>query len=85
MSVTIDTELKNFKDKVGNSLDSMNNVVTSLGEKLDTAVASNNSAKDSFSANYNSENKSTVLSKFDSISLNNSRANATVLFKAIVS
>ena len=67
MSVTIDTELKNFKDKVGNSLDSMKNAVTNLADKLSTAIASNNSTKDSLSANYKSENKEAVLSKFTSM------------------
>ena len=67
MSVTIDTELKNFKDKVENSLESMNNAVTNLSDKITTAIASNNSTKDSFSANYKSENKDAILSKFNSM------------------
>ena len=67
MSVEIDTELKNFKDKVGNSLDSMKSAVNNLADKLSTAIASNNSTKDSLSANYKSENKEAVLSKFTSM------------------
>lgn len=67
MAESISSELVSFKDKVGSCISSMNTTVTNLSMKLDELSSISTSTQTSISSVYSSENKETVLSKFDSI------------------
>lgn len=67
MAESISSELVSFKDKVGSCISSMNTTVTNLSMKLDELSSISTSTQTSISSVYSSENKETVLGKFDSI------------------
>ncbi len=64
---TIPQELETFKATVEPSLDSMSSAATKIVEKVTESVNASNSAKDGISTYYNSQNKQTVLSRFDKL------------------
>ena len=68
MADFISSELISFKDKVGSCISSMNTSVTDLCSKLDELSNASTSVQTSLSSVYSSENKQTVLGKFDKIS-----------------
>ena len=63
----IDQELLTFKAKVEPSLGAMESTVSQITDKLSNLTQASNATKDAFANCYNSENKSTILAKFDSI------------------
>ena len=67
MSVVIDQELINFKTKVEPSLGNMNSTKSLLVSKLTNLSNTATSVKSSIDNVYNSENKASILSKFDDI------------------
>ena len=67
MAESIAAELVSFKDKVGSCISSMNTTVTTLCSKLDELSNASTSTQSSLSNVYSSENKQTVLNKFDKI------------------
>lgn len=67
MSVVIDQELINFKTKVEPSLGNMNSTKSLLVSKLTNLSNVATSVKSSIDNVYNSENKASILSKFDDI------------------
>ena len=67
MAESISTELISFKDKVGSCISNMNTAVTNLSSKLDELSNASTSTQSSLSGVYSSENKQTVLAKFDRI------------------
>ena len=67
MSVVIDQELINFKTKIEPSLGNMNNTKSLLVSKLTNLSNAATSVKSSIDNVYNSENKASILSKFDDI------------------
>ena len=67
MAESISSELVSFKDKVGSCISSMNPIVTTLSSKLDELSTASTFVQNSLSNVYSSENKQTVLNKFDKI------------------
>lgn len=63
----IDQELLTFKEKVEPSLGAMESTISQITDKLSNLTQASNATKDAFANCYNSENKSTILAKFDSI------------------
>lgn len=64
---TIPQELITFKSEVQNSLDSMNSKMEEMTTKIDEVLKSTETAQEGFNSNYNSANKTAILSNFSSI------------------
>ena len=74
----IDQELLTFKTKVEPSLGAMESTVSQITDKLSNLTQASNATKDAFANYYNSENKSTILAKFDSINKVYSQINSSL-------
>lgn len=66
--LTIPEELNTFYDKVSVSIDGMNSTATSLSSKLSQMLAACSVAQSGFTSNYNSANKTSVISSFAQLS-----------------
>ena len=64
----ISAELKKFKSSVEPNLSSMSSTCTSLESKIQDASTASQTAKSSFDSSYNSQNKTTIMSRFDKLS-----------------
>ncbi len=65
---TIPQDLTDFKKKIEPKLSDMESSCTDLSDKITNCVTYAKTAQDSFSSAYNSENKQSILKKFDNIS-----------------
>lgn len=64
---TIPQELVTFKTDVQDSLGSMNSKLEEITNKIDQVIKGTETAQDGFNNNYNSANKTAILSNFSSI------------------
>lgn len=65
----ITKELSTFKETVASKIDDLNSLVTNISDKTNELLNVTNQAKNGFDTNYNSANKTELMSKISTISM----------------